>query len=96
MGEVFAGVVAWFQDPASWQGEEGLWNRLTEHLLLTGTAAIVISATLALGALFIVGALVSLLTGRSLLFSGLRQCAIGGGTALVTYIVGSLIGVNVG
>lgn len=41
MGEVFEGVVAWFQDPASWQGEGGLWNRLTEHLLLTGTATLV-------------------------------------------------------
>ena len=45
--------------------------------------------------LFVVGALVSLITGRSLVFSGLRQCAIGGGTALVTYVVGSLIGVTV-
>jgi VIT1/CCC1 family predicted Fe2+/Mn2+ transporter len=53
------------------------------------------STILALVALFMVGALVSLLTGRGLLFSGLRQCAIGGGTALVTFIVGSIIGVSV-
>ncbi len=38
MLEVLQGVVAWFQDPANWQGEEGLWNRLLEHLLLTVTA----------------------------------------------------------
>ena len=68
---------------------------LAPFLMTSGTAAIVISSTLALVSLFIVGALVSLLTGRGLLFSGLRQCAIGGGTALVTFIVGSIIGVSV-
>ncbi|MEX1295687.1 MAG: VIT1/CCC1 transporter family protein [Candidatus Limnocylindrales bacterium] len=68
---------------------------LVPFLLTSGTAAIAISASLALVALFVVGALVSLLTGRSLVFSGLRQCFIGGGTALVTFIVGSIIGVSV-
>jgi VIT1/CCC1 family predicted Fe2+/Mn2+ transporter len=68
---------------------------LAPFLLTSGVAAVIISTVLALIALFIVGALVSLLTGRGLLFSGLRQCAIGGGTALVTFIVGSLIGVSV-
>jgi osmoprotectant transport system permease protein len=41
MVDVLGGVLAWFQDPANWQGEEGLVNRLVEHLLLTGTATIV-------------------------------------------------------
>jgi osmoprotectant transport system permease protein len=41
MLDVMQGVVAWFQDPANWQGEEGLVNRLVEHLLLTGTATLV-------------------------------------------------------
>ncbi|HEU4511854.1 MAG TPA: ABC transporter permease, partial [Nocardioidaceae bacterium] len=41
MGEVLQGVIAWFQDPANWQGENGLVNRLVEHLLLTGTATAV-------------------------------------------------------
>jgi VIT1/CCC1 family predicted Fe2+/Mn2+ transporter len=69
---------------------------LVPFLLTSGTMAIVASASLALIALFIVGALVSLLTGRGLLLSGVRQCAIGGGTALVTFVVGSVIGVNAG
>jgi VIT1/CCC1 family predicted Fe2+/Mn2+ transporter len=73
----------------------GAFIPLLPFLLLSGVAAIAASASLALLALFIVGALVSLLTGRSLLYSGLRQCAIGGGAALVTYIVGSLLGVSV-
>ena len=68
---------------------------LAPFLVTSGTAAIAVSATLALIALFVVGALVSLLTGRSLLYSGLRQCFIGGGTAVVTFIVGSLLGVAV-
>jgi osmoprotectant transport system permease protein len=41
MLEVLQGVLAWFQDPANWRGEEGLVNRLVEHLLLTGTATLV-------------------------------------------------------
>ena len=44
----------------------------------------------------VVGALVSLLTGRGLWFSGLRQVAIGAAAAGVTYIVGRIIGVGVG
>ncbi len=40
MLDVLSGVLAWFQDPANWQGEEGLVNRLVEHLLLTGTATL--------------------------------------------------------
>jgi VIT1/CCC1 family predicted Fe2+/Mn2+ transporter/rubrerythrin len=46
-------------------------------------------------ALFVVGAGVSLLTGRGLLFSGARQVGIGGLAAAVTYLVGTAIGVTV-
>lgn len=48
-----------------------------------------------LAALFLVGAGVSLLTGRSLLFSGARQVGIGAAAATVTYLVGTAIGVSV-
>jgi VIT1/CCC1 family predicted Fe2+/Mn2+ transporter len=68
---------------------------LVPFLLTEGLPAIVAATFLALTALFIVGALVSLLTGRSLLFSGARQVAIGGAAALVTFVVGSIIGVSV-
>jgi VIT1/CCC1 family predicted Fe2+/Mn2+ transporter len=37
---------------------------------------------------------VSLLTGRSLLFSGMRQLTIGLGAAVVTFAIGSIIGVT--
>jgi VIT1/CCC1 family predicted Fe2+/Mn2+ transporter len=49
-----------------------------------------------LAALFMVGALVSLLTGRSLLLSGFRQVGLGAAAATVTYLVGRVIGVSIG
>jgi VIT1/CCC1 family predicted Fe2+/Mn2+ transporter/rubrerythrin len=65
---------------------------------LFGGGAVVfgLALGLSLAALFAVGAGVSLLTGRSVLFSGLRQVGIGAGAAAVTYVVGSIIGVTVG
>jgi len=39
---------------------------------------------------------VSLLTGRGLIFSGLRQMSIGGAAAVVTFAVGRIIGVQAG
>lgn len=64
------------------------------YLFGGGTAILLTSLVLSLIALFAVGAAVSLLTGRSLLFSGLRQLGIGLGAALVTFLIGTLIGVN--
>lgn len=34
-------VIAWFGDPANLRGEDGVWNRLLEHSLLTFTAILV-------------------------------------------------------
>jgi VIT1/CCC1 family predicted Fe2+/Mn2+ transporter len=38
---------------------------------------------------------VSVLTGRSTLFSGIRQVAIGAAAAAITYTVGTIVGVAV-
>ena len=65
------------------------------YLLGSGTAAFAFSLGLSLVALFGVGAAVSLLTGRGMLFSGFRQLAIGAAAAAVTYAVGTVIGVGV-
>ena len=46
-------------------------------------------------ALFAVGALLSLFTGRSVLFSGIRQLLIGTAAAGVTFAIGHLIGVSI-
>jgi VIT1/CCC1 family predicted Fe2+/Mn2+ transporter len=59
-----------------------------------GAGAFVASIVMSLIALFAVGAGVSLLTGRSAVFSGVRQVGIGAAAAIVTYAVGTLIGVS--
>jgi VIT1/CCC1 family predicted Fe2+/Mn2+ transporter/rubrerythrin len=64
------------------------------YLFGGGTAVLFVSLGLSLVALFAVGAAVSLLTGRGLIFSGVRQLGIGLAAALVTYTIGSLIGVT--
>jgi vacuolar iron transporter family protein len=65
------------------------------YLVTSGAPAFVAALVLSLTALFVVGAAVSLLTGRGLLFSGLRQVVIGCVAAAVTYAVGTAIGVGV-
>ncbi len=73
----------------------GAFIPVLPYLLITGVSAFVVSIVLSLIALFAVGAGVSLLTGRGVLFSGLRQVGIGAAAAIVTFVVGSLIGVSV-
>jgi VIT1/CCC1 family predicted Fe2+/Mn2+ transporter len=66
------------------------------YLVTSGSAAFVASIVLSLIALFTVGAGVSLLTGRGFIFSGVRQVLIGAAAAVVTFVVGSAIGVATG
>jgi VIT1/CCC1 family predicted Fe2+/Mn2+ transporter len=63
---------------------------------LEGTAAIILSALLSTIGLFLIGAGITLVTGKSLLFSGLRQIFFGLSAAGVTYVIGRLIGVSLG
>jgi VIT1/CCC1 family predicted Fe2+/Mn2+ transporter len=63
------------------------------YLFGGGTSVLLVSLGLSLVALFAVGAAVSLLTGRGLIFSGVRQLVIGLAAAVVTYVIGSIIGV---
>jgi VIT1/CCC1 family predicted Fe2+/Mn2+ transporter len=65
------------------------------YLFATGATSFVAAIALSVAALFAVGAGVSLLTGRGLLYSGSRQVLIGAAAAAVTYLVGHLIGVAV-
>jgi VIT1/CCC1 family predicted Fe2+/Mn2+ transporter len=73
----------------------GAFVPLLPFILLTGSSALLASIALTAVALFSVGAAVSLLTGKSAIYTGLRQLAIGAAAAAITYAVGSLIGVNV-
>jgi VIT1/CCC1 family predicted Fe2+/Mn2+ transporter len=54
------------------------------------------SAVLAALGLFAIGGLITLLTGRSVLFSGSRQLAFGALAAGITFGLGRLIGAAVG
>ena len=66
------------------------------YLFLTGLPGILVSMAASVVALFLVGAVTSLFTGRSVLFAGFRMVVVGAAAAGVTYGIGSLIGVNLG
>ncbi|MFW6009797.1 MAG: VIT1/CCC1 transporter family protein, partial [Actinomycetota bacterium] len=68
---------------------------LAPFVFAAGSGAVVTSAVLSGFALAGVGALLSVFTGRSAVRSGLRMVLIGGGTALLTYLIGTLVGVAV-
>jgi vacuolar iron transporter family protein len=60
-----------------------------------GRRGVVMSAAITAVALVVVGALTSRLTGRSTVISSLRQLLVGSSAAIVTYVVGLLVGVSV-
>lgn len=64
-------------------------------LFLSGAAAVVASVVLGALGLFGIGAIITLLTGRSVLYSGARQVLIGLGAAAITFGIGRLIGVTI-
>jgi VIT1/CCC1 family predicted Fe2+/Mn2+ transporter len=68
---------------------------LVPFLFLTGTAGTVAAAAVTGLALLAVGGATSRLTGRPVARSALRMFAIGMGAALVTYVVGAVLGVSV-
>jgi vacuolar iron transporter family protein len=68
---------------------------LIPFLLTTGPAAFVGGLVLSFVALFVVGAAVSLVTGRGILFSGTRQVVIGAAAATITYTVGTVFGATI-
>ncbi|WP_318218159.1 VIT1/CCC1 transporter family protein [Streptomyces sp. SCL15-6] len=63
---------------------------------LLGASALWPAVLLALAGLFLCGAVVTKVTARSWWYSGLRQLALGGAAAGVTYVLGGLFGTAVG
>lgn len=63
-------------------------------LALTGASAVATSVLVSALALFLVGAAITLVTGRSVLYSGSRQLLFGVLAASLTYGLGRLIGVT--
>ena len=64
--------------------------------ILDGAAALIASLAASGVALVLIGGGTSLFTGRGLLFSGIRQLAIGYAAAAITYGIGRLVGVSLG
>jgi VIT1/CCC1 family predicted Fe2+/Mn2+ transporter len=64
-------------------------------LFWTGATAIIASLIVSGMGLFIIGAAITLMTGRSVLFSGTRQVMVGLAAAALTFGVGKLIGVSI-
>jgi VIT1/CCC1 family predicted Fe2+/Mn2+ transporter len=67
---------------------------LLPFLFARAEGALIAAIAVAGVALFGVGAMISLFTGRSAVRDGLRMLAIGGGAGAVTYLVGTLLGVS--
>ena len=64
-------------------------------MFTTGMKAIMISVLLSATGLFMIGAAITLFTGRSVWFSGFRQVLFGLTAAAITFGIGKLIGVSV-
>ncbi len=62
---------------------------------LSGSTAIIASAILSAVGLFAVGSAITLFTGRSILYSGIRQVLFGLAAAAAVFLVGHLIGVSI-
>ena len=62
----------------------------------TGTPTLVVTAVLTCGALFCIGLVLSLFTGRDALKGALRMVLIGAGAGVVSFIVGRALGVALG
>ncbi len=63
---------------------------------LTGMTAVVVSILFSMVGLFVLGAAITLFTGRTVLYSGLRMVIFGLLAAAVTFGLGRLIGGNIG
>jgi predicted membrane protein (TIGR00267 family) len=61
----------------------------------SGFTAIILSACFSAVGLFLIGAAITLFTGRNVLFSGTRQVIFGLAAAALTFGIGKLIGVSI-
>ena len=69
---------------------------LLPFFFLSGLTAVMVSGIASAIGLFVIGAGITLMTGRSIWFSGMRQVLFGLLAAAVTYGIGSLVGVSLG
>jgi VIT1/CCC1 family predicted Fe2+/Mn2+ transporter len=69
---------------------------LFPFLFTKGYVAILSSVAVSTIGLFLIGSVITLFTGKSILFSGTRQVLFGLAAAAVTFGIGKLIGVSLG
>jgi vacuolar iron transporter family protein len=62
----------------------------------SGTIAIVVSLIFGAAELFVIGAGITLFTGHPVLNSGMRHVLFGLAAAAITYLIGRVVGVNIG
>lgn len=68
---------------------------LVPFLVGSGVGAILVSAALSATALFVLGAAITVMTGRPPLLAGMRQLAFGLAAAAITFGIGALLGTTV-
>jgi predicted membrane protein (TIGR00267 family) len=61
----------------------------------SGMQAVIISTVLSAAGLFLIGAAITLFTGKSVWYSGMRQVIFGLAAAAITFGIGKLIGISV-
>jgi VIT1/CCC1 family predicted Fe2+/Mn2+ transporter len=69
---------------------------LSPFMFLAGTSAIIVSLAVSGLGMFLIGAAITILTGRNALIAGLRQVLFGLAAAGVTFGIGKLIGSRIG
>lgn len=69
---------------------------VSPFIFLSGMTAVITSLVLSAIALFLIGGGITLLTGRSVLYTGMRQVLFGLAAAAFTFGLGRLIGVSIG
>ncbi|NMC86200.1 MAG: rubrerythrin family protein [Anaerolineaceae bacterium] len=69
---------------------------LFPFFFLTGMTAVFVSIAVSAVGLFLLGAVITLFTGRSIWFSGMRMVLFGLLAAAITFGIGRLIGVSIG
>jgi VIT1/CCC1 family predicted Fe2+/Mn2+ transporter len=66
------------------------------YLFLGASAALALAIALAVLAMVLVGGAVGRMSGLGVVRSAVRQLAVGGGAAAVTYVIGRLVGAGLG
>jgi predicted membrane protein (TIGR00267 family) len=68
---------------------------LLPFLFLTGNTAIIVCVIVSACGLFLIGAAITLFTGKNIWYSGFRQVLFGLAAAAITFGIGKLIGVSI-